>query len=231
MCRRIHIKTSSDEIVGSFPFAQRGEIDSLGDRLPRYNGFPTQVYPIIVRDIIRKPNMIGPVFAPARWEFLAPWMKPGRRQPLINAPCEGIAAHDLFQLAYRSRRCLIPLNGFFEWDAVKNKQPYAIAMKDGSPFALAGIWDIWHHPAGLDIRNFAIVTCAANKLVGTIHDRMPVILHRKDYQRWLSSEPDPSDLMKPFDAEAMTMWPIARRASIARNVGPEIVNRVNLDAR
>lgn len=158
-------------------------------------------------------------------------MKPGRRQPLINARCEGIATDDLFQLAYRSRRCLIPLNGFFDWPAGKNSQPFAISMKDGSPFALAGVWEIWHHPAGLDIRNFAIVTCAANKMMAKIQDRMPVILHRKDYQRWLSREPNPSDLMKPFDAEAMTMWPIARRVSTVRNVGPEVINRVDLSAK
>ncbi|SCB62245.1 SOS response associated peptidase (SRAP) [Rhizobium aethiopicum] len=90
--------------------------------------------------------------------------------------------------------------------------------------------EIWHHPAGIDIRNFAIVTCAPNKMMAAIRDRMPVILHRKDYERWMSDEPDPSDLMKPFDAEAMTMWPVTRRVSNFRNAGPDIINRVDLRA-
>ncbi|SCB62305.1 SOS response associated peptidase (SRAP) [Rhizobium aethiopicum] len=153
---------------------------------------------------------------------------------MINARREDIAAHKLFQGAYRSRRCLIPVTGFFEWERLsgtnQNKQPYAIAMKDGAPFALAGLWEIWHHPVGLDIRNFAIVTSAPNQMMAAIHDRMPVVLQQKDYDRWLSPEPDPSDLMKPFDADAMTMWPITRRVTTFRDAGPDIINRVELRA-
>jgi hypothetical protein len=90
------------------------------------------------------------------------------------------------------RRCILPVHGFFEWKAIKGqkaKQPYAIAMKDGPPFGIAGIWENWKEPAsGEWIRTFAIITTDANELVAGIHDRMPVILPRVAYARWLGEE-------------------------------------------
>ena len=109
-----------------------------------------------------------------------------------------------FRDAYRKRRCIVPVDGFFEWKAIKGqkaKQPYAIAMKDGSPFGIAGIWENWKEPAsGEWIRTFAIITTDSNELVAEIHNRMPVILAPADYARWLGGEPDPRDLMRPFPA-------------------------------
>jgi putative SOS response-associated peptidase YedK len=94
------------------------------------------------------------------------------------------------------------VDGFYEWKAIKGqraKQPYAIAMKDGSPFGIAGLWENWKDPAsGKWIRTFAVITADANELVAEIHDRMPAILAPGDYTRWLSDEPDPRDLMRPF---------------------------------
>jgi putative SOS response-associated peptidase YedK len=121
-----------------------------------------------------------------------------------------------FRDAYRGR-CIVPVDGFFEWKAIKGqraKQPYAIAMKDGSPFGLAGIWENWKDPAsGEWIRTFAIITTESNELVADIHDRMPVILTPADYACWLGEEPDPRDLMRPFPAEPMRMWPISTRVN------------------
>ena len=115
----------------------------------------------------------------------------------------------MFRDAYRRRRCIIPVDGFFEWKAIKGqkaKQPYAIAMKDGKPFGLGGLWENWKEPtSGEWIRTFAIVTTPANEMVAEIHDRMPLILASDAYGRWLSDEPDPRDLMRPFPAEPMRM--------------------------
>jgi hypothetical protein len=87
-------------------------------------------------------------------------------------------------------------------------------MKDGSPFGIAGIWENWKHPAsGEWIRTFAIITTDANDLVADVHDRMPVILAPRDYDRWLGEEPDPRDLMRPHPAEPMRMWPISTRVN------------------
>jgi SOS response associated peptidase (SRAP) len=126
--------------------------------------------------------------------------------------------------------CIVPVDGFFEWKAIrgqKAKQPYAIAMKDGAPFGIAGIWENWKDPAFGDwVRTFAIITTDANELVADIHDRMPVILSRYDYARWLGEEPDPRDLMRPFPAELMRMWPISTRVNKPENDDPSIVEPI-----
>jgi putative SOS response-associated peptidase YedK len=120
----------------------------------------------------------------------------------------------------------------FEWTAIKGqkvKQPYAIAMKDGAPFGIAGIWENWKDPAsGEWIRTFAIITTDANELVTDIHDRMPVILSRYDYARWLGEEPDPRDLMRPFPAELMRMWPISTRVNKPENDDPSILDPIQV---
>ncbi|MGO8586740.1 SOS response-associated peptidase family protein, partial [Rhizobium ruizarguesonis] len=90
-------------------------------------------------------------------------------------------------------------------------------MADGPPFALAGIWEIWRRPEGVEVRNFAIVTCEPNAMMAQIPDRMPVVLHREDYGRGLSPQLDPADLMKPSPAERRTRWPIGRNVGSPKN--------------
>ena len=107
-----------------------------------------------------------------------------------------------FRDAYRHRRCLVPVNNFFEWKAIKPgipKQPYAIGMKGEEPFALAGIWENWKRPGSEEwVRTFAIITTNSNELVSAIHDRMPVVIAPEEYTRWLSTlDPDPRDLLCP----------------------------------
>jgi putative SOS response-associated peptidase YedK len=233
MCGRIFVKTSLEELISNFAFAVKGgDIDGLGNRFPRWNGAPSQDYPIIIRDIVREPDTSGPIFATARWGLMPSWAKPGGRPPPVNVRGETISGNGMFRSAYRSRRCLIPINGFFEWKDIhgtgKNKQPYAIAMKDGSPFALAGIWETWTDEKGVSIRSFAVITCEPNEMMATIHDRMPVILHRNDYARWLSTEPDPADLMKPFPAALMSQWPVARRLNNDKRSGPETIAAIEV---
>src|SRR5260370_20148157 len=107
--------------------------------------------------------------------------------------------------------CIFYISQLYEFShrlGQKAKQPYAIAMKDGAPFGLAGIWENWKEPiSGEWIRTFAIITTDANELVAEIHDRMPIILAPSDYARWLGEAPDPRDLMRPL----MRMWPISTR--------------------
>ena len=110
-----------------------------------------------------------------------------------------------------------------------NAKPYAIAMKDGSPFGLGGLWENWKDPtSGEWVRTFAIITTGANDLVAEIHDRMPLILGRGDYVRWLSDEPDPRDLMRPFPADPMRMWPMSTRVNKPENDDPSIVEPIEL---
>ena len=121
------------------------------------------------------------------------------------------------------------INGLFEWKAIKGakaKQPYAIAMKDDSPFCLAGIWENWKNPDTDEwLRTFCIITTTANELVGQTHDRMPVIIPPEGYERWLANiEPDPRDLLPPFPSELMRMWPISTRVNKPENDDPSILD-------
>jgi putative SOS response-associated peptidase YedK len=135
----------------------------------------------------------------------------------------------MFRDAYAQRRRIVPVDGFFEWRAIKGaraKQPYAIAVKDGSPFGVAGLWENWRNPStGEWERTFAIITVPSNQLVGQIHDRMPAILERASYDRWLGREPDPHDLLITYPSEPMTMWPISTRVNKPENDDPSLLDR------
>lgn len=228
MCGRIFIKSTIGALVRAFAWADPGEINNLGNRVPNYNGAPRQTYPIIVSDDL---NRETGAFVSAQWGLIPAWQKEANtgRPPPINARAETIHTNGLFKRPYASKRCLVPIDGFFEWKDIhgtgKEKQPYAIAMKDGSPFALAGIWDNWRDPGtGEVIRTFCVVTCEPNDLMATIHDRMPVIIHPDDYARWLGEETDPRDLLKPFPSDKMTMWKIDRKVGNVRNNTPDILD-------
>src|ERR1700736_4426438 len=144
---------------------------------PRWNAAPSQELLVI-----RRNRDTGQVSLDAlRWGLIPYWCKDpsGGRKP-INAKAETLRTLPSFREAYRKRRCIVPVDGFFEWKAIrgqKAKQPFAIAMKDGSPFGIAGLWENWKDPkTGEWIRTFVIITTDANTLVADIHDRMPVIL-------------------------------------------------------
>jgi len=144
----------------------------------------------------------------------------------------GIRPSSLFRDAYRKRRCIVPVDGFFEWQATKGgKQPYATGMKNGAPFGLAGLWENWKDPAsGEWVRTFTIITVPSNELIARIHDRMPAILQPADYERWLGSDPDPHDLLITFPAEPMKMWPISKRVNSPRNDDEGLLAEVDLVA-
>ncbi|MBV8242488.1 MAG: SOS response-associated peptidase [Hyphomicrobiales bacterium] len=199
----------------------------LHNHPPRWNAAPSQDLLVI-----RRNHSTGEVsLDPLRWGLIANWCgdPKGGRKP-INAKCETVRDLPAFREAYRRRRCIVPVDGFFEWKAIKGrkaKQPYAIAMKDGAPFGLAGIWENWKEPASGDwTRTFAIITTNANDLVAEIHDRMPVILAPADYARWLGEEDDPHDLMRSFPAPLMRMWPISPRVNKPENDDAAIIEPI-----
>jgi putative SOS response-associated peptidase YedK len=196
---------------------------------PRSNAAPSQELLVI-----RRNHKTGEVsLDPLRWGLIPNWCNDpaGGRKP-INTKCETVRDLPSFRDAYRTRRCIVPVEGFFEWKAIKGqkaKQPYAIAMKDGAPFGIAGIWENWKEPASDEwIRTFAIITTDANELVNEIHDRMPVILAPSDYARWLGEEPDPQSLMRQFPADLMLMWPISTRVNKPENDDPSIIEPIEL---
>ena len=193
---------------------------------PRWNAAPSQELLVI-----RRNHQTGEVsLDPLRWGLIPYWCQDpkGGRKP-INAKCETVDRLPMFRDAYRRRRCILPVDGFYEWKAVKGekaKQPYAIAMKDGEPFGLAGLWENWKNPrTGQWERTFAIITVPSNDLVGQIHDRMPAILEPESYERWLGPETDPYDLLITYPSEPMTMWPISTRVNSPDNDDRSLLDR------
>ena len=148
----------------------------------------------------------------------------------INARAETIATSRTWREPMKKRRCLIPVNGFYEWpkEGKPPKQPYAFELSSGSLFAFAGIWDAWKDGEGHWLQSYAIVTTEANELMARIHSRMPVILHSRDYDRWLDREETeqlPLDLMRPFESEAMEMYEANPKVNNVRNNGPELMRQ------
>ena len=182
---------------------------------PRYNGAPGQEH-----WVIRQNPKDGQRSLERLWWGLIPyWTKDekGGRRP-INARSETIATLPTFRDAYKRRRCLLPIDNFFEWKAIKGekaKLPFAIGMQSGEPFAVAAIWESWQKPGTEEwIRTFAVVTCPANDLMAEIHDRMPVIIPPESYDHWLSTlDEDRRGLLVPFPSAPMKVWPISRRVN------------------
>jgi putative SOS response-associated peptidase YedK len=129
---------------------------------------------------------------------------------------------------FKKRRCLVPADGFYEWVRFdpKNKQPFAFRMADDAPFAFAGLWDAWTEPGGQWLQSFSIITTDANELMAPVHNRMPVIIQPKDYNRWLDrdAKSPPFDLLRPYESEAMVATPCNKEVGNVRNNGPEMLN-------
>lgn len=164
-----------------------------------------------------------------RWGLIPFWAKDSKiAYSTINAKAETIATSPVFREAMKRRRCLVPADFFYEWKKLdaKNKQPYAIAMKDGSLFAFAGLWERWKDRSdGRELESFTIITTEPNELTQSLHNRMPVIVKPSDYGRWLdpgNAEQPPVDLLRPFDAEKMTAWKVGPDVGNVRNNRPDL---------
>jgi putative SOS response-associated peptidase YedK len=172
-----------------------------------------------------------------RWGLVPSWsdsMKIGDR--LINARAESLAEKSAFKTAYRKRRCIMPADGFFEWQRVagtKQKQPMFIHRRDGEPIAFAGLWEVWKDRDEVDapwLLSCAIVTTRANTTMAPIHDRMPVILTEDSWDRWLDvrihERASLEALLEPVRDDLIETWPVSAMVNRADNNGPELVERV-----
>lgn len=150
-----------------------------------------------------------------RWGLIPAWAKDaaiGNR--LSNARGETVADKPSFRSAFKYRRCLIPASGFYEWKSHQGrKQPWYMSLKSGEPMALAGLWESWQAPDGETLQTCCIITTSANSLMQPIHERMPVILNREQWESWLSpQERNPHHVLpfiQPCDAEPMQAWPVS----------------------
>lgn len=158
-----------------------------------------------------------------RWGLIPSWAKDvSGSAGMINARSETAAAKPAFRDSMKFRRCLVPADGFYEWRrSGTTKQPFCFEVNDGELFAFAGLWDRWRDPSGQWIRSCLILTTTPNAVTSAVHDRMPVILSRDNYDLWL----DPgmtnidvfSDLLTPFDARLMRSYPVSNRINRVQN--------------
>jgi len=169
-----------------------------------------------------------------RWGLIPYWakdMKIGFSS--INGMAETLEQKPAFRDSFKSRRCLILADGFYEWQPTgeKSKQPFLIQMQDQSAFAFAGLWDRWRDKAsGNVIESCTIVTVPPNEVCAPIHDRMPAILDRNDYAAWLGETEVPTEqlkrMLKPCAGAAMLAVPISTRVNNVRNEGAELIERI-----
>lgn len=190
---------------------------------PSFNVAPQTLQPVVRLD----PESGGRELTIMRWGLVPFWSKDGKAAfNTINARAETVTTSALYREPMKRRRCLVPAGWFYEWQKVddKTKQPFAIGMKDRSPFALAGLWETWTDKAtGQTKDTYTVITTEPNALMQNIHNRMPVILHPRDYDRWLDPvgpESLPVDLLRPFDTEQMTAWKVRKDVGNVRNNRP-----------
>jgi putative SOS response-associated peptidase YedK len=162
-----------------------------------------------------------------RWGLIPSWAKEAAiGDKLINARGETVAEKPSFRGPFRRTRCLVPASGFYEWQkTASGKVPHFIHLVDDDLFAMAGLYDVWHDPAGEDVRSYTIITTGANAMMAPIHQRMPVILRREDEETWL--DPDaPTEvlqtLLRPYDG-AMDAYPVSTRVNRPDQDDPGVI--------
>ncbi|WP_119300457.1 SOS response-associated peptidase [Dongia deserti] len=195
---------------------------------PRYNIAPTQIVPVIGLE----PNGER-ALRMFRWGLIPYWSKAmPKSAPLINARSEGIADNKMFGDAFHRRRCLVPADGFFEWNqdkSLKDRTPWRIVDPERPAFAFAGVWEGWRSPEGEIVRSFAIITTNANEKLARIHERMPVILKREDEDAWLdpnNAEPKLKSLLAPYDPTRTELYRVDMRVNSFKYDDPACLAKV-----
>ena len=216
MCGRYVIEISADLVRKVF-----GVVD-VPQWTARYNIAPTQRVPVIRQraDSTRQLVLM-------RWGLIPSWAK-GVGEGLINARAETVNEKPLFRQLFRQRRCILPATGFYEWQKVdKHKIPHFVRLKNQMPMPFAGIWDSWRAPDGQVVESCAILTTAANGAVGSIHERMPVILHPDEFGQWLDREQhDQATLMPllaPYPSDCLEVYPVSTLVNSVANDQPECI--------
>ena len=191
-----------------------------------FNVAPGSTMPVVVRN---SPNRVEVM----KWGLIPFWAKDPRiSYKTINARAETVATAPSFREAFKSRRCLVPASGFFEWKQTgSGKIPYFIQLKDTDLFAFAGLYERWKDAEGRELRTYTVITTTPNALMQPIHNRMPVILHREDEAAWLEKEvKDPASLLsllKPFPAELMEAYPVSKAVNYPGNDGEDLIRPVH----
>jgi putative SOS response-associated peptidase YedK len=217
MCGRYAITSAPEAIRRLFGYPEQPNFP------PRYNVAPTQPVPIVrIHEGKRQ-------FALVRWGLIPSWVKDPRSfSLLINARGESVIDKPAYRNAMRRRRCLFPADGFYEWKREGDrKAPYYIYLAGGGTMALAGLWEVWIGPNGEEMETAAIVTTQANRAVGVLHDRMPVIVPPEAFDFWLDSArvdaPTAAALIAPAREGLLALHPVSPAVNRAENDGPELI--------
>jgi putative SOS response-associated peptidase YedK len=197
----------------------------LDDVIVSYNLAPGQEAGVVYRDGSTK-------FARFRWGLVPPWAKdPAIGNRMINARAETLAEKPSFRSAFRSRRCLIPADGFYEWKKEeKRKVPFFVFLKSERPFGLAGLWESWKSPQGSILNSFTIVTTEANASLRSLHDRMPVIIRPEDRTFWLSHKNGAAELdrlLVPYEDAELVYHEVSRTVNSPQNNNPGCIAPVS----
>jgi putative SOS response-associated peptidase YedK len=191
---------------------------------PRYNAAPSQSLPVILNE---EPKTIRFV----SWGLRPPWLKTSfNRKELINVKAETLREKPTFKSDFINRRCLVLADSFYEWQrAGKQKVPYRFLLKSAEPFAFAGIWEDNTGDDGKPLRTFAIITTAANSLVGIVHERMPLILKKEDEKKWIDYDITNEklfSLLHPFPPNLMQMYEISMKVNRTTEDSPELIKPI-----
>lgn len=220
MCGRFTLFEPNESLAGIFGVAAA---DLPG---PRYNIAPSQ--PVTAVRVQagsgRRRELVM-----LRWGLVPSWAKDasiGSR--MINARAETVAEKPSFRGAWKNRRCLIPANGFYEWQRRNGKkQPWYVRMRDGKLFAIAGLWERREEPPGKLLETCTLITTEPNELLAPIHGRMPVILDPGDFDRWLSSPAEEAPrlraLLRPYPSEAMEAFEVGLQVNNPANDAPDLI--------
>lgn len=223
MCGRYVMTSPIEAMQQMFGFEERPNLP------PRFNVAPSQEVPIVRR----RKDGTGRELALVRWGLIPYWAKDSSiGYKLINARAESLASKSAFREAFRKRRCLIPSNGFYEWEKQGNsRQPWLIRPKGGGLMAFAGLWEVWRDPAsGQRVHSCTVVTGEPNALAARWHDRMPVILAPEDYERWLDPAADIEALLGPCPEAWLEAYPVSPRVSRPENDDPELIEPLALES-
>ncbi|MDG2268988.1 MAG: SOS response-associated peptidase [Alphaproteobacteria bacterium] len=228
MCGRFGLFHSWAEMHASYSM-----IGPALNLMPRYNIAPTQA----VIAVIRAANGAGREATGFQWGLVPPWAKdPGIGAKMTNARSETVTEKPSFKNAFKRRRCLIPVSGFFEWTSTGTgpKQPVWIARPDGDLITFGGLWEVWHGPDGGELQTCTIVTTTANDTLKQYHHRMPVVLASEAFDVWLgdgqesrADQDRAASLMTPAPEETLVMRPVGPAVSNVRNDGPELLEEVS----
>jgi putative SOS response-associated peptidase YedK len=244
MCGRFVSAKAPDDIARYF---DAEEPEALLER--SYNVAPTNdVYAVTAEGGIRKVEAF-------HWGLVPSWAKdPKIGSKMINARAEGIQGKNAYRAAFKRRRCIIPADGFYEWEKIqgaKRKQPHYIHRPDGEMLAFAGLWEVWRGPKDKKakgdeaaeappspfedspLRSCTIITTTANETIGKLHDRMPVVLPASAWEEWLDPSNDDVDtlgkLLVPAPASLVVTHPVSTEVNTVRNKGPELVEPADPD--